>query len=778
MVKFQKYLSGSGRMVLENLLIISFYWGVAHLNFMLFRRGGVLPIPLWPSAAVGLSGALIYGWRVTPGIAAGSLLANAVSLGSGWLLAAAVAITNTLGPALTAHIIRHKATSIPPFDSLKNVVLFLAFGVILMAAITATGEVGGKWLFGQFSMDALASSWGRWWTAHAMGAMLFTPVILGWFYQRNVVRWSKIGILGLFLLLIFALSYAFLTCSIRHSLSLLGLSSLFIIPLMWMSISYTLRETMSVFALFVVSVLVGILFNPSTYFMGEVFLISFGLLVTSFCLAILVINGVRGEWEAAVVLLREKKDELDWYFSSALDLLCIADMAGNFRKLNPEWERILGYPVSELEGKPFISFVHPDDVAATLAVVEDLKTERLVLNFVNRYRCSDGSYRWLEWRSYREKDKLFAVARDITDRRNTEKELAQSEEKFRTFYENITEGVALHELVYDTFNNPTDYRILDVNPAYPRHTGLGRDAARGRLATELYGTPDPPYLKEFVNVALTGEPFRFETYFPPMDKHFLISVIRPKHGQFATVFEDITERKKNEIELKKKNEELARFIYTVSHDLKSPLVTIKSFTSFLVEDIKKADTDAQERDIAYIQNAVDKMGHLLEELLELSRIGRKETMKKEVDAQQVINEALDLVAGRVSQRQIEVRVNCQGIRLWGDEQRFVQLYQNLIDNAAKFMGEQSHPLIEIGYKESPNGIMMFVSDNGAGIDPRYKHKLFGLFEKLDTASEGTGIGLALAKRIVEVHGGHIWFESDGVGKGTCFYFTLDNIQKG
>lgn len=770
-------LTGKGRLIIETLLIMTVYWGVAHVNFMLFRRGGVLPMPLWPSAAVGLSAALVYGWRATPGIAAGSLLANAVSLGSGWLLASIIALTNTLGPTLAAHIIRRKASAIPPFDSLRNVVLFLTLGVVLMAAITATGGIGGKWLLGQLPVTALISSWAKWWIAHAMGALLFTPVILGWFYQRNVVRWSKLGILGLFLLLILTLSYAFLTCSIRHSLSLLGLSSLVIIPLMWMSITYSLRETMSVFALFVISVFVGILFNPSTYFMGEVFLISFGLLVTSFCLAILVINGVRGEWEAAMALLREKKDELDWYFSSALDLLCIADMAGNFRKLNPEWERIFGYRINELEGKPFIAFVHSDDVAATLAVVEDLKTERTVLNFVNRYRCSDGSYRWLEWRSYREKDKIFAVARDITDRKNTENELAQSEEKFRTFYENITEGVALHELVYDDRNNATDYRILDVNPAYPKHTGLERDVARGRLATELYSTPDPPYMKEFTNVALTGEPFRFETYFPPMDKYFLISVIRPKHGQFATVFEDITERKKNEIELKKKNEELARFIYTVSHDLKSPLVTIKSFTSFLVEDIKKGDTDAQGRDIAYIQNAVDKMGNLLEELLELSRIGRKESVRKEVDAQQVVNAALDLVAGRLSQRQVEIRANCQGIKVWGDEQRFVQLYQNLIDNAVKFMGNQPHPLIEIGYQESAKGIVLFVRDNGSGIDPRYKHKLFGLFEKLDASSEGTGIGLALVKRIVEVYGGHIWFESEGVGKGTCFYFTLDNIQK-
>jgi PAS domain S-box-containing protein len=245
---------------------------------------------------------------------------------------------------------------------------------------------------------------------------------------------------------------------------------------------------------------------------------------------------------------------------------------------------------------------------------------------------------------------------------------------------------------------------------------------------------------------------------------------------------DITKRKQdedalkeNEEEIKKKNEELTRFIYTVSHDLKSPLITIKSFSSFLKEDIENADKDSQERDIAYIQNAADKMGLLLDELLELSRIGRKEDPKTEISLQHIVQSAVDLVAGRLRQGQVEVKLTGPPVTLYGYEQRLIQLYQNLIDNAAKFMGKQPQPVIEIGsyLEKSKNMVVLFVKDNGIGIDPKYHHKLFGLFEKLDAKSEGTGIGLALIKRITEVHKGVICLDSEGEGKGTSFYFTLE-----
>lgn len=245
---------------------------------------------------------------------------------------------------------------------------------------------------------------------------------------------------------------------------------------------------------------------------------------------------------------------------------------------------------------------------------------------------------------------------------------------------------------------------------------------------------------------------------------------------------DITKRKQDEAalkesehEIKKKNEELTRFIYTVSHDLKSPLVTIKAFTSYLTEDVKKEDKEGQARDILFINNAADKMGRLLEELLELARIGKKEDPKSEIPMKTIAQSAVDLVAGRIAQRKVKVTFTGPDVMLYGHQPRILQLYQNLIDNSVKFMGDQREPLIEIGsfLETNKNQVVLFVRDNGSGIDPKYHDKVFGLFEKLDAEAEGTGIGLALVKRIAEVHGGSIWFTSEGHEKGTTFCFTFE-----
>jgi signal transduction histidine kinase len=131
------------------------------------------------------------------------------------------------------------------------------------------------------------------------------------------------------------------------------------------------------------------------------------------------------------------------------------------------------------------------------------------------------------------------------------------------------------------------------------------------------------------------------------------------------------------------------------------------------------------------------------------------------------------VEGRLSAQQVEVCVDPDLPVVNVDRARLVEVVQNLVDNAAKFMGNQPHPKIEIGAEMNERGQAVFhVRDNGIGIEPEFQEKVFGLFNKLDPHTEGTGLGLALAKRIIEVHGGRVWLESDGLGRGTTFFFTL------
>ncbi len=248
---------------------------------------------------------------------------------------------------------------------------------------------------------------------------------------------------------------------------------------------------------------------------------------------------------------------------------------------------------------------------------------------------------------------------------------------------------------------------------------------------------------------------------------------------------EITERRQAEADLAEKNEELAqsnaeleRFTYTVSHDLKAPLVTIKGFLGILGQDLQAGKTEHVRDDMARIASAADTMSNLLDELLELSRVGRVVNTPEAIPLTQVVRQALALVAGAVEERGVVVDIDPDMPVVWGDRTRMLEVFQNLIDNAVKFMGRQSEPRIVIT-ASSKHEVQCTVSDNGIGILPEYQEKIFGLFNQLHPNGQGSGVGLTLVRRIIEVHGGQIHIESSGVeGEGARFVLTLPKYEEG
>jgi two-component system, LuxR family, sensor kinase FixL len=252
---------------------------------------------------------------------------------------------------------------------------------------------------------------------------------------------------------------------------------------------------------------------------------------------------------------------------------------------------------------------------------------------------------------------------------------------------------------------------------------------------------------------------------------------------FTGIIRDITERREAEMErealiteLEMKNAEMERFTYTVSHDLKSPLITIRGFLGHLEKDMAAGNEKRVKEDIGHIQVAVVRMQTLLDELLTLSRVGRISNPRKEIDMGELAREAAAQVGGRIAEGKVEVVIAPDLPTVEADSPRIYEVLQNLVDNAVKFMGDQPHPRVEIGVQHGGEETIFFVRDNGIGIDPRYHQKIFGLFERLDADTDGTGIGLSLVKRIIEVHGGRIWLESEP-GQGSTFFFTLPQGDK-
>ncbi len=245
---------------------------------------------------------------------------------------------------------------------------------------------------------------------------------------------------------------------------------------------------------------------------------------------------------------------------------------------------------------------------------------------------------------------------------------------------------------------------------------------------------------------------------------------------------ELDERERLIAELEASNAELSLYNYTISHDLKNPLVTIKSFLGLLRRDIAGGDTDRVEHDLERIGAAAEKMRRLLDELLELSRIGRVTNPPQEVALSQLASEAVESLSEEIARRGVTVDIAPGLPVVRGDRPRLLEVVQNLLENAVRYAGDGEEPRVEVGVLDDGSGHgadapVFYVRDNGIGIDPRYHEKIFGLFERLEQEEEGTGIGLALVRRIIQVHGGRIWVESAGLGYGSTFCVALPGSRR-
>jgi len=461
------------------------------------------------------------------------------------------------------------------------------------------------------------------------------------------------------------------------------------------------------------------------------------------------------------------------------------DTQGRFTRVNQAWLRMHGYSEeTEVLGKHFsMTQVDEDRQAAGVTVKDLLKGEKVMTGEFSR-KMKDGSTGYHTFSAVPVIHNgaivgLEGFLIDATERRQAQDALRESEEKYRRLFSRMAEGSALHEVVYDTSGTPADYRILEVNPAFEEIIGLKRDAVVGKTSREAYRVDNPPFLDTYARVVATGQPEEFEVYFDPMKKHFAISVYSVGKGRFATIFEDITERKQSEElrdrlirNLAQKNAELDKFTYTVSHDLKSPLIAMQAYLSLLEEDLKSGDTGQVHTDIIRIVESADKLENLITTLLSLSRSGRTVDTPVSLSFSDIAHEAAGILKTVIKNRGVTLVIPETMPFISGDRQRLVQVMTNLLDNAVKFMGEQEEPRVEVGVRYDTGSPVFFVTDNGTGIKTENQPNVFGLFERFNPEVPGTGVGLATVKKIIEAHGGRIWVGSEGIGKGTTISFTL------
>jgi PAS domain S-box-containing protein len=446
--------------------------------------------------------------------------------------------------------------------------------------------------------------------------------------------------------------------------------------------------------------------------------------------------------------------------------------------MNAYWYEHFGYTEQNLIGKSARMFYSSDKEFDRVgqALYGQLQ-EHGVASVETKLRRSDGVFcdAILTAAPLRANDPAagtVVVVHDVTGRKHAEMALRTSEAELRVILESTADGI----LAVDSQGKviKANQRFVELWRIPQSLMDAGDDRALLDFVLKQLSDPDA-FLKKVqelygsdavdMDTLVFKDGRVFERYsFPMLMDGAVIGRVWS--------FRDITERKRQEREISEKSVELERFTYTVSHDLKSPLVTVKTFLGYLEQDLLNPDAERIKQDVGYMRTAADKMGHLLDELLNLARVGRKSNPPVRVTFQELAREAVGLVAGRISTSGTEVQVADAAVVLEGDRPRLVEIWQNLVENACKFMADQPKPRIEIGVEQRGAETVFFVRDNGAGIDPRYQEKVFSLFEKLNPKLEGTGMGLALVKRVVELYKGRIWVESGGPGQGANFLFTL------
>lgn len=373
------------------------------------------------------------------------------------------------------------------------------------------------------------------------------------------------------------------------------------------------------------------------------------------------------------------------------------------------------------------------------------------------------------------------LRREIEERRRAQEELVESEAKYSTLVEHSLTGIYIDQ----------DEKIVYANDTFAHIFGYIREELIGIAAWKLVHPEDRAFTREMRIRRLRGENVPSEYEARGLTKTGKTIWVRRSntrveyYGKPAILgnIVDITLQKNAQDELEKTNEDLRNFVHVVSHDLKTPIIAIQGYSARLSRLYRDALGEKGCSYVSQIARSARRMEHLVSDLLALSRVGRVPCQFASVSSAEMVNRVAAALKPRLKEKGIRLVIGTGFPSLNCDSERIERVFENLVVNAIKFSGDSPDPVIEIGYEDRGDLHCFFVKDNGIGIDPRYHHKIFEMFERLHPVDEieGSGLGLAIVKRIVESHGGTVWVESKE-GQGATFYFAVpkapESLQSG
>jgi len=441
-------------------------------------------------------------------------------------------------------------------------------------------------------------------------------------------------------------------------------------------------------------------------------------------------------------------------------------------------------------GERLTELVHPQDVDRCRAALERTARTGERLRFAGRFhRRNDSSLRWIELTGILQPAhdgvpaRVLGTAVDATDRKRAEDELRRSEERYRSLVASLDEGLCIVQILPPSPGQPGDYRFIEVNPAFEKHTGLANVV--GRTMLEIAPDNEDHWFQAFARVVATGEPMRFENEARGLGRWFDVyaTCTEPGSGQVAVLFTDITQRRRAEEDLRRLATELAEtdrrkteFLATLAHELRNPLAPISNGLQLL--RTPGGDTQAKERARDMMERQLRHLVRLVDDLLDIARIssGKVELKKERATLDAILGSAVEssmpLLAA--AGHQLDLRIDEPGLQLTADTTRLAQVVSNLLNNAAKYTPDGGR--IELAARREGDAVLVSVSDTGVGIAPEALPQVFEMFTQVGRdrgrSQGGLGIGLALVRRLVELHGGSVTVHSAGVGRGSTFTVQL------
>jgi PAS domain S-box-containing protein len=787
------------------LLIALYFLGGLVGKETSFLSGSVALV--WPPAGIALAAILLFGYRFWPGVALGAVLfsfMNGMPLG---FFTFGTAIGNTMGAIVCAFLLNRFIGFDNAMERTRDVTGYIGLACFLGTTVNAAFNVVSLAYSGAVAWDDLFSTTLVWWVPNALAGLVVAPFIITW-ATPSAIRWNTklvaeavicgAGLVGGTLI---SFNSWFVYGIQNYPLAYLPFPFL-----VWGALRFGQRGattgTLLVSALAIYSLLHGI--GPFVTNTETDSLMLIGSYVGILAVTNMLLAAAAAERRAAERAVSESEKRFRAVVEDQTDLICRFKPDGLLTFVNEAFSHFHGKHSEELLGTNFFQTLSKEDAAVPLSYINSLPADEPVVSFDHRLRSPDQLEVWHQYRVRRLFEKkgdtreFQAVIQDITQRKQSEQALRASEEKYRSLIDHIPDVVwtadSNRDLVYISGNV---VKVLGFG--FEEFLDLGRQCWMDRIHPEDAVRVGQAYQKLFSE----GEKFDVEYRYRRKDGEWIwlhnrALATRPREGTMCAdgIFKEITQRRLAEaaIQHSKDAAEAAnlaksQFLANMSHELRTPLNAVIGFSEMLAD---QTFGDLNDRQLKYSNNILNSGRHLLQlinDILDLAKVeaGRVELMRNTFRVAKALAEVQTIVKTLANKKHIhlESEVATDLPPLFADEAKFKQIMYNLLSNAIKFTPDGGKVLVTAAIQNATvdvagvtgESLRVAVSDTGIGIKTEDQERVFKEFEQVDSSygrqQQGTGLGLALTKRLVEMHGGRIWVESEGVeGKGSTFIFLI------